>query len=226
MFETLTKGFRAARNRLNGVTELTDENLEPALRDVRLSLLEADVELGVVKRFLARVKEKVLGETLQNEVETKEKKKLRVGPAERFIKACQDELVAMMASEGGAITLATKPNITGVMMVGLQGSGKTTTAGKLARLLESQGRKPLLVAADVQRPGAIEQLQVLGERLSIPVFNIPGARPIDICAGALDQAKKLKRDTIIYDTAGRLAIDEPLMEELSEIKARTKAENV
>jgi signal recognition particle subunit SRP54 len=232
MFETLTKGFRAARNRLNGVTELTEDNLEPALRDVRLSLLEADVELGVVKRFLGRVKEKVVGETIQNEVEAKGKK-LRVGPAERFIKACQDELVAMMSQAEGTpassregVTYAPKPQPTGIMMVGLQGSGKTTTSGKLARLLESKGRKPLLVAADVQRPGAIEQLKVLGERLSIPVYSEPGGNPVTICANAIDYAKKLKRDTIVFDTAGRLAIDEPLMEELSLIKSGTKAENV
>lgn len=225
MFETLTKGFRAARNRLAGVTELTEENLEPALRDVRLSLLEADVEFGVVKRFLARVKEQVIGETITNEVETKGKK-IKIGPAERFIKACQDELVGMMKSEGTAVTFAKAPQPTGIMMVGLQGSGKTTTSGKLARLLESQGKKPLLVAADVQRPGAIEQLKVLGERLSIPVFSIPGGRPVDICSKAIDHARKLKRDTIIFDTAGRLAIDEPLMQELQQIKASTKAENV
>jgi signal recognition particle subunit SRP54 len=225
MFETLTKGFRAARNRLSGVTELTEENLEPALRDVRLSLLEADVEFGVVKRFLASVKQSVVGETISNELESKGKK-IKIGPAERFIKACQDELSRMMKSDGPAVAYAKAPQPTGIMMVGLQGSGKTTTAGKLARLLESQGRKPLLVAADVQRPGAIEQLKVLGERLSIPVYSIPGGRPVDICVKALDHARKLKRDTIIFDTAGRLAIDEPLMEELSTIKAGTKAENV
>ena len=227
MFETLTKGFRAARNRLNGVTELTEENLEPALRDVRLSLLEADVELGVVKRFLGRVKDKVVGETLENEVEAKGKK-IKVGPAERFIKACQDELVLMMKQEGDApfVTYAPKPQPTGIMMVGLQGSGKTTTSGKLARLLESKGKKPLLVAADVQRPGAIEQLKVLGERLSIPVYSEPGGNPVSICTNAIEYAKKLKRDTIVFDTAGRLAIDEPLMEELSLIKSGTKAENV
>src|SRR5262245_52046056 len=175
MFETLTKGFRAARNRLAGVTELTQENLEPALRDVRLSLLEADVEFGVTKRFLAKVKEKVVGETIQNEVEAKGGKKLKIGPAERFIKACQDELVAMMKTEGDGAPVAHAPKgqPTGMMMVGLKGSGKTTTAAKLERLLESKGRKPLLVAADVQRPGAIEQLKVLGEKLTIPVFAIP-----------------------------------------------------
>ena len=226
MFETLTKGFRAARNRLNGVAELTEENIDQALRDVRLSLLEADVELGVVKRFLSRVKEQSLGQTVQTRAATKGRK-VKVGPAEQFIKTCQDELESMMAYEGEAIEFDKKPKPTGIMLVGLQGSGKTTTAGKLASLLEREmGRKPLLVAADVQRPGAIEQLQVLGERLEIPVFAIPGGRPIDICERAMAQARKLKRDTIIYDTAGRLAVDEPLMEELGTIKKSVQPKNI
>lgn len=226
MFETLTKGFRAARNRLSGVTELTEENIDQALRDVRLSLLEADVELGVVKAFLQRVKEQALGQEVQTRI-AQGKKKLKVGPAEAFIKICQDELEQMMSSEGEAIEFAKKPHPTGIMMIGLQGSGKTTTAAKLARLLEhDHDRKPLLVAADVQRPGAIEQLQVLGEQIDVPVFAIPCGRPVDICERAIAHARKLKRDTIIYDTAGRLAIDEPLMEELSEIKRRVKPNNL
>ncbi len=226
MFETLTKGFRNARNRLQGVTELTEENIDQALRDVRLSLLEADVEFGVVKHFLARVKEQALGTEVQTRI-SHGAKKLKIGAAEAFIKICQDELERMMSFEGEAVELAKKPHPTGVMVVGLQGSGKTTTAAKLARLLEKEhDRKPLLVAADVQRPGAIEQLQVLGQQIDVPVFAIPGGRPVDICERAIAQARKLKRDTIIYDTAGRLAIDEPLMEELSEIKRRVKPNNI
>jgi signal recognition particle subunit SRP54 len=120
-----------------------------------------------------------------------------------------------------------RPAVTPIMMVGLQGSGKTTTSAKLARWLEKEkGRKPLLVAADVQRPGAIEQLQVLGQRLGIPVFAIPGGRPYDICVKGLEEARKQKRDTVIFDTAGRLAIDEPLMQELADIKEKTKPQNV
>ncbi|HEY8427316.1 MAG TPA: signal recognition particle protein [Sandaracinaceae bacterium] len=225
MFETLTKGFRAAKNRLAGVTELTEENIDQALRDVRLSLLEADVELGVVKRFLGRVKEKALGQTVRSSATIKGRK-VRIGPAEVFVKICQDELEQMMRAEGEAITFRAKPQITGIMMVGLQGSGKTTSAAKLARLLVKKGRKPLLVAADVQRPGAIEQLKVLGERIDVPVFAIPGGRPVDICTKATAEARKLKCDTIIYDTAGRLAIDEPLMKELSDIKSAVKADNI
>jgi signal recognition particle subunit SRP54 len=225
MFETLTKGFRAARNRLAGVTELDGDNIDQALRDVRLSLLEADVELGVVKRFLARVKENALGQSVQSNVTVKGKK-VRIGPAELFVKICQDELTAMMEAEGEPFTFKPKPQISGIMMVGLQGSGKTTSSAKLAFLLSKQGRKPLLVAADVQRPGAIEQLQVLGERIEVPVFAIPGGRPVDICTKATHEARKRKCDTIIYDTAGRLAIDEPLMQELSDIKKGVSADDI
>ena len=225
MFEALSKGFRSAKNRLSGVTELTEENIDEALRDVRLSLLEADVEFGVTKRFLATVKEKAVGEVTRTRAEVKGKK-VKIGPGERFIKICQDELVDLMRSDGAAIEYSPKPAVTGIMMVGLQGAGKTTTAAKLARYIEKEGHKPLLVAADMQRPGAVEQLKVLGDQLSIPVFSLPGASPVEVCKRAYAEARKLKRDTIIYDTAGRLAIDEPLMQELVEIKERTRPRNI
>jgi signal recognition particle subunit SRP54 len=225
MFETLSKGFRAARNRLAGVTEISEENIEQALRDVRLSLLEADVEFNVTKRFLDRVKERVIGEIIQTSATIKGKK-VKVGPVEQFIKVCQQELEKLMVSEGPAIEFVPRPALTTVMMIGLQGSGKTTTAAKLALLLKKQGRKPLLVAADVQRPGAQEQLQVLGNSIDIPVFGMPGGRPIDICRQAPGHARQLKCDTIILDTAGRLAIDEALMAELSDIKLRIKPKNI
>ncbi|MCS6858069.1 MAG: signal recognition particle protein [Sandaracinaceae bacterium] len=225
MFEALSKGFRAARNRLKGLQEIDEASLEPALRDVRLSLLEADVELGVVKRFLERVKGRVVGETIRTEIQSKGKK-IKVGPAERFIQACYDELTRMMAGEGPAIQYLPRPNPTPILIVGLQGSGKTTTAAKLARLLTRQGRKVLLVAADLQRPGAVEQLQILGERVGVPVFTLPNTSPVEICTKALEQAKRIKRDTVIFDTAGRLAIDEALMKELEEIKEHTKAQNI
>jgi signal recognition particle subunit SRP54 len=226
MFDALSKGFRAAKNRLAGVTELDEGNIEQALRDVRLSLLEADVELSVVKRFLANVKEKAVGEAVKTAATLKSGKKIKVGPSELFIKICQDELIDLMKADGEAITFAPKPALTGIMMVGLQGSGKTTTAGKLARWLEKEKRRPLLVAADMQRPGAVEQLQVLGERLQIPVFALPNATPLEICFRAQAEARKLKCDTVIYDTAGRLAIDEELMQELVDIKQRVRPENV
>jgi signal recognition particle subunit SRP54 len=226
MFETLTKGFRNARNRLAGVTELTEENIDQALRDVRLSLLEADVEFGVTKAFLARVKEKAVGQVLETAAKSKARK-VKIGPAEQFVKICQDELESMMAFEGDPVEFAKKPKPTGIMMVGLQGSGKTTSSAKLALLLETtNARKPLLVAADVARPGAIEQLQVLGEQIDVPVFSIPGGLPLEICKRGLAHAKKLKCDTVIYDTAGRLAIDEALMKELDEIRASVDPQNV
>jgi signal recognition particle subunit SRP54 len=225
MFETLTKGFRAARQRLSGLAELNEENIEQALRDVRLSLLEADVEFNVVKRFLQQVKEKAIGEVMATSA-TLQGQKVKVGPAERFIKICHDELLSMMDFVGEPIELVPKPGLTGIMMVGLQGSGKTTTTGKLAKLLKDQGRKPLLIAADVQRPGAIEQLQVLGERIGVPVFAIPGGDPIEICDRGKEEARRQKCDVVLYDTAGRLAIDEALMAELSTIREHTKPENV
>ena len=224
MFEALTKGFREAQNRLAGLTELNPKNIQAALKEVRLSLLEADVELGVVKRFLATVEEAALGQTVQTRVrhggETH-----KVSAGDQFVRICHDELVKMMGYDGEAVTFASS-GPTGVMMVGLQGSGKTTTTSKLARWFEKQGKAPLLVAADMQRPAAVEQLKVLGEQLSVPVFNIEGATPLAICEAAREEAKKLKRDVIIYDTAGRLAIDEDLMQELSAIKAEVKPENI
>jgi signal recognition particle subunit SRP54 len=225
MFDALSKGFRAAKNRLSGVTELTADNIDEALRDVRLSLLEADVEFGVVKRFLAQVKEKAVGEAIKSAAIVKGQK-VRIGPSELFIKICQDELIALMQADGDALSYAPRPAITGIMMVGLQGAGKTTTAAKLARFIEKEGKRPLLVAADLQRPGAVEQLRVLGERLSIPVFAVEDSRPIDVCFKAQAEARKLKCDVIIYDTAGRLAIDEQLMDELVQIKARVRPQNV
>jgi signal recognition particle subunit SRP54 len=235
MFETLTKGFRAARQRLSGLAELDEENIEQALRDVRLSLLEADVEFNVVKRFLATVKEKAIGEVIQTSATVKGQK-VKVGPAERFIKICHDELIAMMSSEGEPLTFAPKPGITGILMVGLQGTGKTTQTAKLARLLLNDGKKPLLVAADLQRPGAVEQLKVMGERAGVPVFApSPGALedaginvgdPVEVCRSARDEARRLKCDVVLYDTAGRLAIDDTLMTELARIKTAVEPQNV
>jgi signal recognition particle subunit SRP54 len=224
VFEALTKGFREAKNRLAGLTELDEKSIAPALREVRLSLLEADVELGVVKRFLARVEEKALGQTVQTRLKHGGETH-RVTAADQFVKICHDELVDMMRVDGEPMTFADSGR-TGVMMVGLQGSGKTTTAAKLARWLTKQDRKPMLVAADMQRPAAVEQLKVLGEQIDIPVFNLPGESPVAICAAADAEAKRLGCDVIIYDTAGRLAIDEPLMQELAEIKSAVNPQNV
>src|SRR5271155_2049839 len=226
MFDALANGFRQAKNRLAGLTELTEQNIDSAIREVRLSLLEADVELGVVKVFLARVKEKALGEVVRVKAKRNDGQTVAVTAGDQFTKICYDELVEFMsAGDTPAIQWADK-GPTGIMMVGLQGSGKTTTCAKLARYLEKQGKKPLLVAADMQRPAAVEQLKVLGEQIKIPVFNLPGESPVAICAAARAEAKKQGRDVIVYDTPGRLAIDEPLMAELAEIKAKTSPENI
>ncbi|MCC6648758.1 MAG: signal recognition particle protein [Polyangiaceae bacterium] len=225
MFDSLTKGFKQAKNRLAGLTELTEANIEPALREVRLSLLEADVELGVVKRFLARVKDKALGETVRTRVKSEGQTMVR-SAEQVFVSICHDELVEMMQHDGEPIAWATGDKPTGIMMVGLQGSGKTTSSAKLAKWLAKQGKRPLLVAADMQRPAAVEQLKVLGKQIGVPVFNIEGGDPVDICARAGDEARRGKHDVIVYDTAGRLAIDEALMGELAAIKGAVTPENV
>jgi signal recognition particle subunit SRP54 len=215
MFDALAKGFRNAKNRLAGLTELDEKNIDTALREVRLSLLEADVDLGVTKSFLAAVKVTALGQTVQTAIKHGGQT-MKVTAGDQFVKICHDELVARMQNDGQAIKWAEK-GPTGIMMVGLQGSGKTTSCAKLARLLQKDKKKVLLVAADMQRPAAVEQLKVLGTQLDIPVFNMP-ASPVEICKRGWEEAKKLGYDVVIFDTAGRLAIDEPLMEELSAIK--------
>src|SRR5580704_16903290 len=226
MFDALTKGFKAARNRLAGLTELTEQNVETALREVRLSLLEADVELGVVKSFVARVKEKALGEVVRVKAKGRDGQTMAVSASDAFVKICHDELVAFMVPPEGSAFAWAPSGPTGVMMVGLQGSGKTTTTAKLARWLKKDDKRPLLVAADMQRPAAVEQLKILGEQVGVPVFNVAGATPLEICTQALAHARASKYDVVVYDTAGRLAIDEPLMEELGAIKAAVEPQNV
>src|SRR5258706_14493172 len=160
MFDALANGFKQAKNRLAGLTELNEQNIETALREVRLSLLEADVELGVVKTFLARVKDKALGEVVRLKAKRGDGDAVKVSAGDQFVKICHDELIAFMTpseGDGEPIRWAEK-GLTGIMMVGLQGSGKTTTCAKLARFLQKQGKKPMMVAADMQRPAAVEQL--------------------------------------------------------------------
>jgi len=224
MLETVAKGFKAARNRLKGRTEITPEVVDDALRDIRVSLLEADVAFEVVKRFVARVREKAVGEVVATKIETG-KGALRATAQDHFIKICHDELEALMGPVD--TSLKVKPHgITGVMMVGLQGSGKTTTAGKLALRYQKEEKKPLLVAADVYRPAAVDQLRVLGEQLKVPVFHAPDVKPPELCRLALERAARDKLDVVIYDTAGRLAIDETLMQELEDIQKAVAPDNV
>lgn len=236
MFDTISKGFRAARERLTGKGELSEEVVDAALKDVRMSLLEADVEFRVVKTFLRNVKEKALGEEVKLVAKTGDKK-LRVRPEDHFVRICHEELVELLggaateipdgpdAPVAAGIETASK-GVTGIMMVGLQGSGKTTTCGKLARKLQRGGKKVMLVAADVYRPAAVKQLQVIGEKLDVPVFAREGGNPVDICADATEEAAAGGFDFIIYDTAGRLTVDEALMVELEQIKGRVRPANI
>jgi signal recognition particle subunit SRP54 len=224
MFETLTKGFRSAKQKFQGLAELDEATVDEALKDVRTALLEADVGYDVVQEFCKRVKEKSVGVIVKVKASTKEKIQ-RVSPEDHFVKICHDELIDLMGPVDSELKFA-KKGPTGIMMVGLQGSGKTTTVGKLALLLQKRHKRPLLVAADVYRPAAIDQLKVIGERLDVPVFSDPNGKPPDICERALRFAAENGRDVVIFDTAGRLAIDEPLMHELQEIKRRCNPANV
>ncbi len=218
MLETLTQGFRRARDRFAGITQLSEENVADALRDVRMSLLEAHVDLGIAREFLDKVGKRCEGER----VKTRSAKRtggLHVTPGDHFTKACYDELVALM---GEAEPFEPKPGRTRtLMMVGLQGTGKTATCAKLARWLAQHGERPLLVAADVHRPAAREQLRVLGEQIGVPVFSREGDDAAEICSEALAHAREQGLHTVILDTAGRLQIDEPMMAELEEVVART-----
>ncbi|HEY1547555.1 MAG TPA: signal recognition particle protein [Kofleriaceae bacterium] len=224
MLEILGKGFRNARQRLTGVAELTDDVIDEALRDVRLSLLEGDVEFRVVKRFLDRVREAARGKQVELRAKSAEYGTRSITPEQAFIAICQDELIKMMGPVDTDLKWA-KKGPTGFMVVGLQGSGKTTTVGKLARYLEkTHKKKPMLVAADIYRPAAVEQLKTLGRQLDMPVYSAEGKDPIAICREANHEAAAKSCDVVIFDTAGRLAIDEPLMQELEDIdKAVTPA---
>jgi signal recognition particle subunit SRP54 len=224
MLETVSKGFKSARNRLKGYRELSADNIEDALRDIRISLLEADVEFNVVKAFLNRVQEKAVGEIVQ--VKTKGKdQNAQVSPGDHFVKICLEELTDLMGPVDTSIQYR-KGGVSRIMVVGLQGSGKTTTIAKLARLIEKEGKRPMLVAADVYRPAAIDQLKVLGQRLRIPVYDEGAGDPVAICRNAVERAKAIGRNVVLFDTAGRLAIDEPLMAELDQIVGETQPDNI
>ncbi len=224
MLEILSRGFRDVRQYLQGMRTLTEENLGEALRMIRVSLLEADVEYDIAQSFLDRVKEQALGEIVQTSLKYRDRK-LKISPGEHFIKLCNDELVRLMGPEDSSLDLKAKP-VSAIMMVGLQGSGKTTTAGKLAKYLIKKGKRPMLVAGDVYRPAAVDQLKRLGEDLGIPVYANIEAKPPEICEQALSIAETAGCDIAIFDTAGRLIVDEPLMEELRQIEQRTHPENV
>src|SRR5580658_7687362 len=203
MFDTLTDRLQGALKTIRGDATLTPENIEDAIREVRKSLLEADVSLKVVKLFISRVRQKALGvEVLQS-----------VSPAQQFIKVVYDELVTILGGENVPLDLKGGPGI--IMLLGLQGSGKTTACAKLALKLRKDGFNPLMVACDVQRPAAITQLQTLGKQVNIPVFTIQDSKDVhEIALRAIEQAKTVGNNPVILDTAGRLQIDTELMAEL------------
>ncbi len=224
MLETVSQGFKSATERLRGLRELDESNIDEALRDVRMSLLEADVDFVVVKDFLARVKQRALGEKVETRARDAAGRRLKVTPGQHFVKVCEESLSELMGPVD--TSLAKQRGATSVMLAGLQGVGKTTIAAKLARHLQKQGKKPLLVAADVYRPAAVAQLQTLGESIDVPVHaGAEGELPPQICQAAQERAKREGHNALIYDTAGRLALDDELMQELEEIKALVSPAN-
>nr|WP_166155329.1 signal recognition particle protein [Neochlamydia sp. AcF84]NGY94849.1 Signal recognition particle protein [Neochlamydia sp. AcF84] len=209
MLGALTEKMRGLVSKLAGAKKLTAENISDAVSEVRLALLEADVNYGVAKTLIKRVKEKALGDEVIK----------AVTPGQQFIKIVHEELVSLMGGGEAELKLEGKPPV--IMLCGLQGAGKTTHSAKLARYLKKKGlcKKPLLAACDLQRPAAIEQLLTLGQQIEIPVFSLPAEKdPIKVARHALEKAKKEDFDVLIVDTAGRLHIDEELMLQLEEIK--------
>jgi signal recognition particle subunit SRP54 len=225
MLDILSDGFRVAREKITGRATLSEENINEAIGEIRKSLLEADVEYGVAKDFISGVKSKALGTDVALRAGAGTNR-VRVTAADHFVQICKDELQSLMGEADPSLRFAVnRPTV--VMMVGLQGSGKTTTTGKLAKyLMTKYHKKPLLVAADIYRPAAIEQLRVLGKKLDVPVFHVEGAKPQVICEQAVAKAFELGRDLILLDTAGRLTVDTELMAELDDIKAKVKPDNI
>jgi signal recognition particle subunit SRP54 len=215
MFDTLSGKLQDVFKNLRGLGTISEDNISESLREVRLALLDADVNFKVARDFIERVKEKSLG---QEVIKT-------VHPGQQIIKVIYDELVSLLGSENASLEISGNP--ASIMMVGLHGSGKTTSSAKLARLLVKQARQPLLVAADVYRPAAMDQLETLGRQLNIPVFLKRGETDVlKIAREALDHAQKTNRNTLIFDTAGRLQIDEPLVQELVRLRDLVKPQEV
>lgn len=215
MFEYMGDRINNAIKNIRGMGKITENNINDAVREIRMALLEADVNYEVVKEFIASIKEKALGMDVGKNVK----------PDELFIKLVRDELVELLGKD--SVELVTNGNPTIIMMVGLQGSGKTTTAGKIASYVRKRNKKnPLLVACDIYRPAAIDQLKTIGKSLNIPVFSKENASVIEIIDEALVYAKDNKHDYIIIDTAGRLQIDEKLMDELVDISNHVKLNEI
>ena len=214
MFENLGDRLSNAINKIKGYGKISEENISEITREIRLALLEADVNYEVVKEFISNVKEKALGEEVRNSLK----------PSELFVKIVKDELVDLLGSEKKDLYMESNPSI--LMLVGLQGSGKTTTIGKLSLLLRKKyHKKPLLVACDIYRPAAIEQLKQLGRELNIEVYSEDN-NPVEISLNAIKYAKENKFDYVLIDTAGRLTIDDKLMEELKNINESVKPHEI
>jgi signal recognition particle subunit SRP54 len=216
MFDNLSDRLGQTFKRLKGHGKLTEKNIADALREVRLALLEADVNYKVAKDFIARVKERAVGTEVMRSLT----------PAQQVVKIVHEELGALMGGEAEPLNLVGRAPLI-FMLVGLQGSGKTTTAAKLARELKSRGRRPYLVPADLQRPAAVDQLKRLGEQVDVPVWDSdPASDPVTVCVQSLSGAARAEADAVILDTAGRLHVDEPLMQELAAVKERLRPAEV
>jgi signal recognition particle subunit SRP54 len=215
MFDSLSGKLQNAFKNLRGLGKISESNVGDALREVRMALLEADVNFKVARDFIERVKTKSLGAEVVASVQ----------PGQQIVKIISDELVALLGSQNTALKLAENPS--SILLIGLHGSGKTTSSGKLARLLQKQGRAPLLVAADVYRPAAMDQLETLGKQIEVPVFLKRGETDVlKIAREALDFARTNSRNVIIFDTAGRLQIDEPLVQELVRLRDLVKPSEI
>ncbi len=215
MFDSLSSKLQNAFRNLRGLGKISETNVADSLREVRTALLEADVNFKVARDFIERVKTKALGAEVVQSIQ----------PGQQIVKIIHDELVDLLGSTNAGLALSGNPSC--IMMVGLHGSGKTTSSGKLARLLNKQGRLPLLVAADVYRPAAMDQLETLGKQLDLPVFVKKGETDVlKIASEALDYARANNRNTLIFDTAGRLQIDEPLVQELVRLRDLVKPQEI
>ncbi|MEG0596864.1 MAG: signal recognition particle protein [Oscillospiraceae bacterium] len=215
-FEGLTEKLSAAFKKLRGKGRLTEADVKEAMREIKLALLEADVGFKVVKEFIAKVTERAIGADVLESLT----------PAQMIVKIVNEELTSLMGGADSKLNISSKPP-TVVMLVGLQGAGKTTNGAKLAGLMKKQnGKRPLLVACDVYRPAAIEQLEVVGKQLDIPVFQMGQINPVDIAKAAIDHANKHGNDMVFLDTAGRLHVDEELMQELQNIKAAVSPDEI
>ena len=215
MFDSLSGKLQTVFRNLRGLGKISESNVSDSLREVRMALLDADVNFKVARDFIETVKTKAIGEQVIQSIQ----------PGQQIIKIIHDELVALLGATNSAINLSGNPAC--VMMVGLHGSGKTTSTGKLSRLLLKQGRTPLLVAADVYRPAAMDQLETLGKQLEVPVFSLKGETDVlKIARQALDTARATNRNTLLFDTAGRLQIDEPLVQELVRLRDLIKPQEI